>query len=186
MTENTPDFAQTFEIYCDRHPGKFEKRTQGLRRMLYMAGAAVCLLLLFFPSVIPLLPLWMIRVAAGLGTLICGASAWLNCEAYYNRQSNGRIRQIGLKKFDRVNTNAGEITEAFLRRDFDFLSDAAETGSDPVQLYVYEDAQGREFYLQLRAYESPSEFNPVADVMTVSGKEYDDYYTTIKSIHPIK
>lgn len=186
MTENTRDLAQTFEIYCDRHPEKFEKRTQRLQKTLYMAGAAVCVLLIVFPVVIPLLPLWMIRVAAVIGLLICAASVWLGCEEYYNRQSNGRIRHIGLKKFDRVNTSAAEVVEAFLRRDFDFLSDAAETENDPLQLYVYEDALGHEFYLQLRAYESPSEFNPVAEVMTVSGKEYDDYKTAIKSIHPIK
>ena len=186
MTENTQDLAQTFEIYCDRHPEKFEKRTQSLRKTLYMAGTAVCVLLIIFPAVIPLLPLWAIRVAAVIGLLICAASVWVGCEEYYNRQSNGLIRHIGRKKFDRVNAKTDEVVAAFLRRDFDFLADAAETESDPLQLYVYEDAAGHEFYLQLRAYASPSEFNPVAEVMTVSGKEYDDYKTTIKSIHPIK
>ena len=80
MTENTRDLAQTFEIYCDCHPEKFEKRTQRLQKTLYMAGVAVCVLLIVFPAVIPLLPLWMIRVAAVIGLLICAASVWLGCE----------------------------------------------------------------------------------------------------------
>ena len=55
-----------------------------------------------------------------------------------------------------------------------------------MQLYVYEDAAGKEFYLQLRAYVSSSEFRGITDVVTVSGREYDEYKSVIKSIHPVK
>lgn len=32
MTENTRDLAQTFEIYCDCHPEKFENAHSAFRR----------------------------------------------------------------------------------------------------------------------------------------------------------
>ena len=177
MTEKQ-EFPYTFEIYCQAHPEKFEKRTQPVKKALYGLGAVACILLVIFPHVIPVFPLWLIRTAAVLGALLCLLAAYVSGENYYNKLSDGKIKRIGLKKFDRVNTDATEIVQAF--------HDAAESDNEPLQLYVYEDAAGKEFYLQLRAYVSSSEFRGITDVMTVSGREYDEYKSVIKSIHPVK
>ena len=185
MTEKQ-EFPYTFEIYCQNHPEKFEKRTQPAKKALYGLGAVACILLVIFPHVVPVLPLWLIRAAAVLGALFCLLDAYVSGENYYNKLSGGKIKRIGLKKFDRVNTDATEIVQAFHRHDFDFLADAAESDNEPLQLYVYEDAAGKEFYLQLRAYVSSSEFRGITDVVTVSGREYDEYKSVIKSIHPVK
>ena len=123
MTEKQ-EFPYTFEIYCQAHPEKFEKRTQPVKKALYGLGAVACILLVIFPHVIPVFPLWLIRTAAVLGALLCLLAAYVSGENYYNKLSGGKIKRIGLKKFDRVNTDATEIVQAFHRRDFDFLADA--------------------------------------------------------------
>lgn len=191
MPQDTP-FPQSFEAYCKEHPEKFETRIAQKKRLLYGTGAILLALIACFPGILAhvpilaLLPGWMIMLGAGAGALYCLVVAFVDCDDLYNTQSNGTIKQIGLKKFDRVNTKPDQIAAALERRDFDMLSDAAETYNDPLQLYVYEDASGKEFYLHLRAYSTPSEFCGASDVVIVSGREYDQFRGTIKSISPVK
>lgn len=186
MNRDPNQYPISFEIWCREHPEKFGTRRRPAKIALYGLGSVACILLTIFPQVIPLFPLWMIRTAAILLLLLCLICLWVDGTCCYNKESGGSIRRIGLKKFDRVSTDADEIMAAFDLRDFDFLADAAETDNEPLQLYVYEDAVGREFYLQLRTYVDASNFRGISDVLTVSGREYDEYQSVIRSIHPDK
>ena len=191
MNKNTV-FPYSFEVYCKEHPEKFETRINSTKRMIYGIGAAISALLVFFPSItdpIPilcLLPLWLIVGAGIIGALVCLLMAFFDCDHLHNIQSNGVIKPVGHKKFDRVNAKRDEVFDAFARHDFDFLADAAETNNDPLQIFIHEDALGKELYLQLREYTTPSEFHGASDVLTVSGNEYDQFRSTILSIGPIK
>lgn len=185
--ENQPTaFPDNFDLYCKQHPEKFEQRTDQTKRVLYIVLLAACVGVLIFPRIIPLFPLWMIYAAAILGALICLMSLLGGVSDHYNKQSGGRIREICVKKFDRVNTDETRIMDAFARRDFDFLYDAAYGESEPLQLYLYEDKKGREFYCHLRKYFSPSDFRGITEVITVSGPDYDRYESVLHSMQSSK
>lgn len=191
MTENA-QFPDNFELYCKQHPEKFEDRQNNRKRVLFAIGVVVCALIVFFPSIlsripiIALFPMWLPYIAAILCGLYCLLAFFFDSDTLYNRSSNGKIKHIGHKKFDRVSVKAEQVIAALEKHDFDFLADAPQSENDPVQLYVYEDAVGKEFYLHLRVYTAPSEFGGVMDVVTVSDREYDLFKTAIRSIGPVK
>lgn len=185
-------FPYSFEVYCKEHPEKFETRINSTKRIAYSVAVALFALIACFPGItnsipiISLFPNWMIIAIGIIGALFCLLLVFADCDKLYNVESNGVIKQIGHKKFDRANTKRNEIIDAFARRDFDFLADAAETHNDPLQIYIFEDAVGKELYLQLREYTSPSEFNGASDVLIVSGNEYNQHRSTIASMGPTK
>lgn len=191
MNENT-EFPITFQEYSKQHPEKFEERVNTTKKTIYGAITVFCLLIVFFPSMLSRLPLlsyfpnWVFIAAGAVGALYCLVMFLGDCDGLYNIQSNGVIEQVGLKKFDRANTKPDELIAALERRDFEFLASAAYTDNDPFQLFVFEDALGKEFYLHLRAYTAPAEFYGASDVVTVSGRDYDLFRSTIKSMGPMK
>ena len=89
---------------------------------------------------------------------------------------------MGLKKFKRDETNPAKIVEAFLSRNFEYLADLPGGRSEPVQLHIEEDATGREMYCLLTTYDSDSNIVGLADVITLSGNDYDDNIDLIKQM----
>ena len=94
------------------------------------------------------------------------------------------MKDVGLKKF-RNSRDARvweRIVKAFETHDFQYLAEAPSAKNQPLQLYVYEDKIGREFYIQLKGYDSDSNFNPLSDVVTIDGKEYDANADLLRSM----
>ena len=113
-------------------------------------------------------------------TLVCLIAAYLNNFDIYNFQSGGKVKSLGVKKFKRDETNPAKIVEAFLSRNFEYLADLPGGRSEPVQLHIEEDATGREMYCLLTTYDSDSNIVGLADVITLSGNDYDDNIDLIR------
>ena len=109
-------------------------------------------------------------------------AAYLNNFDIYNFQSGGKVKSMGVKKFKRDETNPAKIVEAFLSRNFEYLADLPGGRSEPVQLHIEEDATGREMYCLLTTYDSDSNIVGLADVITLSGNDYDDNIDLIKQM----
>ena len=135
----------------------------------------------YFPGLLPLAG-WLVRTAGIIMTLVCLIAAYLNNFDIYNFQSGGKVKSMGVKKFKRDETNPAKIVEAFLSRNFEYLADLPGGRSEPVQLHIEEDATGREMYCLLTTYDSDSNIVGLADVITLSGNDYDDNIDLIKQM----
>ena len=158
-----------------------EKRTNGTKKNVYYVLAAICLLLIIFPSILPFSSL-AVRVIGVIGLLYFGFSAYFGGEAYYNKRSGGKIVKVAVKKFDSSVVSEESLLQMLEVGDFKGLADAAEANNQPLQLYIHEDATGKVFYLQLMKYFSPSDFRGITEVREVHEPEYSEVYSTIKSI----
>lgn len=171
----TKIFPYSPAVYFGQHPEKFEKRRQPMRIAKNVAFVAVGIFLLLFPGLIPFFKLWLIYLAAVVLIGFGAVSIWTEGSAWFNLQSGGEVKDVGLKKFrnSRDERVWERIVKAFETHDFQYLAEAPSAKNQPLQLYVYEDKIGREFYIQLKGYDSDSNFNPLSDVVTICGKEYD-------------
>ena len=188
MTNETMNQASTFpyspDVYFGQHPEKFEKRRQPMRIAKNVAFVAGGIFLLLFPGLIPFFPLWMIYLAAVVAIGFGAISIWTDGSAWFNLQSGSEVKDIGLKKFrnSRDEKVWDRIVKAFETHDFQYLAEAPSAKNQPLQLYVYEDKTGREFYLQMKGYNEKNEFEPLSDVITICGKEYDANADLLRSM----
>ena len=81
-------------------------------------------------------------------------------------------------KFEKRKNNLKPV----LSRNFEYLADLPGGRSEPVQLHIEEDATGREMYCLLTTYDSDSNIVGLADVITLSGNDYDDNIDLIKQM----
>lgn len=176
-SSNYPESLYQYYVNSD----KFEKRTNMIKKVIYYALVALCVILLIMPSLLPLSSL-LVRILAVLGILIFGFAAYFGGEDYFNIASGGKITQSAIKKFDRNLVNEAEIMRMFDENDFEGLADAPDAHNNPLQLYIHEDAKGKVFYLQLMKYFSPSDFRGITEVKEISEPLYSQVYPIIKSI----
>ena len=101
------------EFYA-ANPVKFEKRKNNVKPMLYYGLAVVAVIIVIFPGFIPVAG-WLVRTVGVIAVLICLLAAYLSNFDYYNSESGGKIKEVGLKKFKRDETDINRILEAFLR-----------------------------------------------------------------------
>jgi len=92
----------------------------------------------------------------------------------YNVESDGKVKQVNIKKFIRNETDADKIVEAFVHHDFRYLTALPSGNNQPVQLHVYEDEVGKEMYCILTAYDSSSNIVGLAAPVILKGHEYED------------
>lgn len=137
----------------------------------------VAVVLVIFPGFVPVAG-WLVRTVGVIAFLIM---AWASSSDMYNLMSGGKIKDLGVKKFKRNETDPQRILKAFLEKDFEYLAELPG-GSEPVQLHVEEDAAGREMYCLLTTYDSDSNIVGLADVITLSGDEYDDNIDLLKQM----
>ena len=168
------EFPSYISEFFQAYPEKFEERKNLVKPAIYGLLAVVCLFIVIFPQVIPVLPLWFIRVVAVIGILFFGIGAWMASSDTYNVESDGKVKQVNIKKFIRNETDADKIVEAFVHHDFRYLTALPSGNNQPVQLQVYEDAKGREMYCILTTYESNSNIVGLAEPVILKGYEYDD------------
>ncbi len=185
MMKEKDVFPDSFHAYCRQHPEKFVNRIKLSTRMWGILFLAIGVFCIACPSLVPLLRYWLspgwIRGLAVIPILIGVYNLFINT-VWYNKQSGGLVKKIGIRKFDRVYVNVKEITDAFEKGDVDYLAEAKYTLNDPLQLHVYEDRKGQEFYCQLRLYNTPSEYSPISDVRTFSGSDYQLYKSCFHSM----
>ena len=98
------------EFYA-ANPVKFEKRKNNVKPMLYYGLAVVAVIIVIFPGFIPVAG-WLVRTVGVIAVLICLLAAYLSNFDYYNSESGGKIKEVGLKKFKRDET---DITESWKR-----------------------------------------------------------------------
>lgn len=63
------EFPSYISEFFQAYPEKFEERKNLVKPAIYGLLAVVCLFIVIFPQVIPVLPLWFIRVVAVIGIL---------------------------------------------------------------------------------------------------------------------
>ena len=167
---------------------EFEKRNNQPKRIMYIVLIALCVLLIIYPSLIPLGNL-LVRIIAIIGLLYCFFSFYTEGSSWYNKTSNGEVKLVSIKKFaypesgdDFNGEDAKRIKELFNQNDWEGLLNEGAADNRPLQLYIHEDATGKTFYLQLMQFFSSSDFRGVSEVKVISGKEYSDYYQIIKKI----
>ncbi|MDH6533995.1 hypothetical protein M2101_000647 [Parabacteroides sp. PM5-20] len=178
--EKTSVPANLYDFYT-QHPEKFEMRTDQKKKVLYYVLIGVCLLLLVIPSLLPISAL-LVRIIAGLGLVVFGFSAYAGGSDYYNKESGGKITNIRLKKFDGEEIGEEQIVTMFEQNDIKGLADAPSTDNQPIQLYVHEDALGKEFYLQVMKFYSSSDFRGLTPVKVIKEPEYSKLYSLIQHI----
>lgn len=174
--------------YYRKNPSIFEERVNSTKRMISYIMIAVCLLLLIFPSIIPI-GNTIVRIIAVVGLLYFGFSAFFDSQDWYNKQSGGKITDIATKKFaipERGTVPNGpddqKVLQLFESNDWAGLADEPEANDRPLQLYIHEDAAGKTFYLQLMRYFSSSDFHGVTEVKEIKEPQYSQVYNIIKSI----
>ncbi len=175
-----------YEFY--ENNSDFEKRKNQSKRIMYMILIALCVLLIIYPSLIPIGNL-LIRMIAIIGLLYCGFSFYTEGSSWYNKKSNGEIKQLPVKKFaypeqggDLNGEDARRVKELFDKKDWEGLSYEASADNRPLQLYIHEDEVGKTFYLQLMQYYSSSDFRGASVIKVVTDPEYTEFYKIIKSI----
>ncbi|MDR1026718.1 MAG: hypothetical protein LBL47_04890 [Lactobacillus sp.] len=173
------DKPQNAYDYFINHKEKFEQRSDEKMKKIYMIAGIVCVVLLIFP-IIPL-PNWLVRVAVVIGGLYCGFKYMYDTD-YYNKESGGKIESVLIKKFLREEVSLDDAVKALEKKDIKFLADATPTTDVPVQLYVYEDKVGKEYYCQIMNYYAADDFRGASDVVVLSDDEYDKYKDLINSM----
>ena len=168
------EFPSYISEFFQAYPEKFEERKNLVKPAIYGLLAVVCLFIVIFPQVIPVLPLWFIRVVAVIGILFFGIGAWMASSDTYNVESDGKVKHVNIKKFIRNETDADKIVEAFVHHDFRYLTALPSGNNQPVQLHVYEDEVGKEMYCILTAYDSSSNIVGLAAPVILKGNEYED------------
>jgi hypothetical protein len=176
-----------FEYYRE-NPDKFEQRFDQKKKMFNYVCAALCLVLLIFPAIIPI-GNWIVRILALGGIIFFGLKAFFGGNDFYSLVSGGVIKDIICKKFARPERNttlddpdAQRIIKAFENQDWAALADEPETNDRPLQLNIHEDAAGKTFYIQLEYWFSTSDNRGITDVVVLSGQQYDENYQIIKSM----
>ncbi|MDR2475304.1 MAG: hypothetical protein LBD45_05550 [Bacteroidales bacterium] len=182
------NYPENMYDYYRNNPVEFEERVDSTKRTIYYVLTAVCVLLIIFPSIIPIGNL-LIRIIAGIGLLYFGFSAWSGCKSWYNKQSGGKITDIAVKKFATPQRGAvpggsddRKVMEMFENDDWEGLANEPDADDRPLQLYIHEDTAGKTFYLQLMRYFSSSDFRGVSDVKEIGGTQYVKFYHMIKGI----
>jgi len=168
------------EFYA-ANPVKFEKRKNNVKPKIYYGLAAVAVIIVVFPGFIPVAG-WLVRTVGVIAALICLIGGYLSGFDYYNSQSGGKVKEVGLKKFKRDETDINRILDAFLKKDFEYLADLPGAYSAPVQIHVEEDSVGQEMYCLLTSYDSDSNIIGLADVMILSGNDYLDHADVIRQM----
>ena len=186
MNTNYP--KSIIEYYCS-NPSSFEERVNSTKKKINLVLMAVSLLLIIFPSIIPI-GNWIVRIVAIIGLLYFGLAAFLFDRSWYNKVSGGKIKEIAIKKFafpERGSTWGSEddqrIIAMFEREDWVGLANERAADDRPMQLYIHEDAIGKTFYLQLMCY-LPGVYiiQGVTDVKVINEPQYSEVYKIIKSI----
>ena len=163
------------------NPTKFEERKNHVKPKIYLGLAILCVVIVIFPGFIPMAG-WLVRTIGVIGAIVCLFASWLNGTSTYNLQSGAEIKDIGVKKFKRDETDMGRIIKAFEAKDFEYLAGLPGGRSEPVQLKIHEDREARELYCLLTTYQSSHEIVGLTDVITLSGNEYEDNIDLIKQM----
>ena len=179
MDTNYPDNLGT---YYRENPSLFEKRVDSKKRTINFVLAAVCVLLLIFPSIIPI-GNTLVRIIAGVALLYFAFSAYSGGVDWYSIASGGKIKTFAIVKFNTTDeSDINRIKQMFEEGDFAGLASEPAEQNHPLQLYIDEDPTGNTFYLQLMYYFSSSDFSGTSDVKTVSEQQSPEDYRIIKGI----
>lgn len=181
MEDNNKIYPSYMGEFYAQNPTKFEKRKNHVKPKLYLGLAVLAVITVIFPSLIPMAS-WLVRTLGVIVALISLIAAYMSSFDIYNIQSGGKIKDLGVKKFKRNETNPERILKAFLEKDFEYLAELPGGRSEPVQLKIEEDSVGHELYCLLTTYDSDSNIVGLTNVITLSGNEYDENVDLLKQM----
>jgi hypothetical protein len=179
-TPNNTPYPENNHVFFSTDP-RYEVRINKPKKVIYSILGAFSLLLLIWPGLISEGSL-LVRLAGFVGILVFGMGIYVGGIEYYNRRSGGKIRDLATKKFDSRHMDEETLQELFAANDFEALSEAPELDNQPLQLDILEDAEGREFYLQLMKWFSQSDYRGISEVKVVVEPEYSAVREVIKGI----
>lgn len=181
MEEKNKNYPSYMGEFYALNPTKFEKRKNNVKPKLYLGLAVLAVIVVIFPSFIPMAS-WLIRTVGVIAALLCLLAAYMSSFDIYNIQSGGKIKDLGVKKFKRNETDPQRILKAFLEKDLEYLAELPGGSSEPVQIHIEEDPIGHEMYCLLTTYDSDSNIVGLADVITLAGSDYDENIDLVKQM----
>jgi hypothetical protein len=182
------NYPENLYDYYRKNPSSFEEKVDLTKKTINYALAAVCVLLIILPSIIPIGDL-IVRIIAVVGLLYFGFSAFFGGLNWYNKFSGGKIKEMAIKKFaipergaEPEGVDDQRILQMFEDNDWFGLACEPDVNDRPLQLYIHEDKVGKTFYLQLMRYFSSSDFRGISEVKELKEPQYSKFYKIIKSI----
>lgn len=167
--------------FYQSNPDTFLSKSNIVKKSIYYALAAFCLILIIYPNFIAFAP-WLLRIIGVVGLIVFGLAAYAGATNYYNRQSGGKIEPLSIKKFDSRSITEEQLLDYFNTNNIQALADLPSLDNQPLQLYIHEDKMGKTFYLQLMKYYSSSDFRGLSAVKVLNEPEYSMYHDIIKRI----
>lgn len=178
-TEN--NYPNSLVAYYHENKHKFIEKTDGKKQKICYALIAFGVLGLIFPGLF-LLPSLLVRLVA-LGALIyAGWNFFMGFSNYHNKDSDGKITDLAIKRFDVSQIDEERIVELFNNGDFTALAKAPSASESPIHFYVEEDTKGKVLYCLIRKFFSDSEFKGITEVKELSGSDYDKFYADLKTM----
>ncbi|MDR2495750.1 MAG: hypothetical protein LBD21_01310 [Tannerellaceae bacterium] len=185
----TNHFPEDLFSYYKSKPDMFAFCINRRMHIICYAIAAVAMLLMLFPGLVPLKGI-VVRLIAFAGLLYAGLTISLGGREWRSIASGGRITAIAVKHFARPMNHAvpggsedRRILSMFAGRNWAALASEPSERGNPLHLHVHEDVVGRTFYLQLcRRMEAGLLPTGVSEVASISAQEYTLHYDDIKAI----
>lgn len=174
------EIPQDLPSYFHAHPERFEFRSSPMKKV-YLVLAVVFLILAISPNWLPL-PTWLVRTLSVVGVLYAAVKAYLDGHLY-DKQTNSKLVQVAHKKFNSAYTTEETLLASLANDDFATLAQTPSLNNQPLQMYIFENVEGKTFYLLLMKYFSPSDFRGISPVKIVSGAAYEQNKELIRSIN---
>lgn len=167
--------------YYSKNPD-FEERIDSKKRVVNFVLMAVCVLLIIFPSIIPI-GSFLVRILAIIGLVYFGFSAFMGGKDWYNKPSGGKVTVVTIKKFAVIDQDDEKrIMDLFEKEDWEGLANESIANSSPLQIYIHENMADKTFYLQMMKYYSSSDFSGASEVKVIKEPQYTKYSGVINNM----
>lgn len=181
MENNKEQFPSYLGVFYATNPAKFKRVDEKQKSRLFYAIAIASIVVVIFPSIIPASAFW-VRTAGVILAIVFTYKGYMSGCDIVNINSGGKVEKLGLKKFMCSKDEADPIIYAFVNKDFAYLADLQGADSAPIQIHFEEDVKGREIYCLLTTFDSNSQFVGLADVITLSGNDFDKSEKIIRAM----
>ncbi|MCP9612253.1 hypothetical protein [Coprobacter tertius] len=181
METNKNQFPSYLGEFYAANPAKFKHVDEKLKSKLFYAIAITSIAVIVFPDLIPISDFW-VRTGGIIVMIVFAFKGYMCSSDMVNINSGGKIEKLGLKKFMCSKDEAEPIVDAFINKDFAYLADLQSADSAPIQIHFEEDVKGQEIYCLLTTFDSNSQFVGLADVITLSGSEFNKFENIIRTM----
>lgn len=181
MENNKNQFPSYLGEFYAANPAKFKHVDEKLKSKWFYAIAIASIVIIVFPDLIPMSDFW-VRTVGIIVMTVFAFKGYMCGSDMVNINSGGKVETLGLKKFMCSKDEAEPIVNAFINKDFGYLADLQGADSAPIQIHFEEDVKGREIYCLLTTFDSNSQFVGLADVITLSGSDFNKFENIIRAM----